>query len=90
LLGVHSRYGLHTRGVTKVVTLYTKGFDYFVTSIAAPVASGWSIAGWDSHPLEDAAFPRRTRYLEIFTVGLGDRFWPILLKNSSYGVDRKF
>src|SRR6516162_5919083 len=27
----------------KVVTLYTKGFDYFVTSIAAPVASGWSI-----------------------------------------------
>jgi hypothetical protein len=24
------------------VTLYTKGFDYFVTSIAAPVASGWS------------------------------------------------
>ena len=43
LLGVHSRYGLHTRDVTKVVTLYTKGFDYFVTSIAAPVASGWSI-----------------------------------------------
>ena len=43
LLGVHSRYGLHTRNVTKVVTLYTVGFDYFVTSIAAPVASGWSI-----------------------------------------------
>jgi hypothetical protein len=43
LLGVHSRYGLHTRDVTKVVTLYTVGFDYFVTSIAAPVASGWSI-----------------------------------------------
>jgi hypothetical protein len=42
LLGVHSRYGLHTRDVTKVVTLYTVGFDYFVTSIAAPVASGWS------------------------------------------------
>jgi hypothetical protein len=61
LLGVHSRYGLHTRDVTKVVTLYTKGFDYFVASIAAPVASGWSIAGWGSHPLEDAAFSRRTR-----------------------------
>jgi hypothetical protein len=43
LLGVHLRYGLHTRDVTKIVTLYTKGFDYFVTSIAAPVASGWSI-----------------------------------------------
>jgi len=43
LLGVHSRYGLHTRDVTKVVTLYTKGFDYFVTSVAAPVASAWSI-----------------------------------------------
>ena len=34
------------------VTRYIKGFSYFVTSIAAPIASGWSIiAGWDSHPL---------------------------------------
>lgn len=26
----------------------------------APVASGWSIAGWAFHPLESAAFARRT------------------------------
>lgn len=43
------------------VTLYTEGFSHFVTSITAPVASGWStLAGWDSHPLESAAFARRT------------------------------
>ena len=34
------------------VIRYIKGFSYFVTSITAPIASGWSkIAGWDSHPL---------------------------------------
>ena len=33
---------------------------YFVTSIAAPTASGWSIAGWDLHLLESAAVSRRT------------------------------
>jgi hypothetical protein len=33
----------------------------FVTSMTAPIASGWSkIAGWVSHPLENAAFARRT------------------------------
>jgi hypothetical protein len=43
------------------MTLYIKGFSYFVTSITAPIASGRStIAGWDSHPLENAAFARRT------------------------------
>ena len=39
---------------------HSEGFSYFVTSIAAPVASGWSVAGWDFHPLESAALPRRT------------------------------
>ena len=43
LLGVHSRYGLHTRTVTVFRDSFTEGFNYFVTSIAAPVASGWSI-----------------------------------------------
>src|SRR5262245_4510278 len=27
----------------QIVTRYTEGFGYFVTSIAAPVASGWSV-----------------------------------------------
>jgi len=57
-----SRYGLHTRHVTVFRDAFvTRGFNRFVTSTVAPVASGWSIlAGWDSHPLESAALARRT------------------------------
>jgi len=43
LLGVHSRYGLHTRAVTVFRDTLSEGFSYFVTSIAAPAASGWSV-----------------------------------------------
>jgi hypothetical protein len=42
LLGVHSRYGLHTRAVTVFRDTLSEGFSHFVTSIAAPAASGWS------------------------------------------------
>jgi hypothetical protein len=42
LLGVHSRYGLHTRAATVYRGSLSEGFSHFVTSIAAPVASGWS------------------------------------------------
>ena len=41
-LGVHSRNGLHTRAVTVFRDTLSEGFSHFVTSIAAPVASGWS------------------------------------------------
>ena len=41
LLSVHSRYGLHACQVA-FATLYTEGFGDFVTSITAPIASGWS------------------------------------------------
>jgi hypothetical protein len=38
-----------------------EGFRHFVTSMPAPVASGWSdVAGWGLHPLESAALSRRT------------------------------
>jgi hypothetical protein len=38
-----------------------EGFSHLVTSMTAPIASGWSeFAGWDFHPLESAAFARRT------------------------------
>ncbi len=48
------------------MTRYIRGFSYFVTSITAPIASGWSeFAGWDSHPLENAAFARRTANSEV-------------------------
>jgi hypothetical protein len=43
LLGVHSRYGLHTRAVTVYRDSLSEGFSHFVSSIAAPVASGWSV-----------------------------------------------
>ena len=42
LLGVHSRYGLHTRAVTVYRDTLTEGFSHFVASMTAPVASGWS------------------------------------------------
>src|ERR1700681_4232574 len=42
LLGVLSRYGLHTRAVTVYRDTLTEGFSHFVTSMTAPVASGWS------------------------------------------------
>jgi hypothetical protein len=51
----HSRRHLY-------VTCYTEGFSHFVTSMTAPVASGWSdLAGWGLRPLESAALSRRTR-----------------------------
>ena len=43
LLGAHSRCGLHTRAVTVFRDTLSEGFSHFVTSIAAPVASGWSV-----------------------------------------------
>jgi len=43
-----------------------EGFSYFVTSIAAPVAAGWS-GCWVglAPPLESAALSRRTRRADI-------------------------
>src|SRR6266853_5333305 len=52
LLGVHSRCGLHTRAVTVFRDPLSEGFRHIVTSMPAPVASGWSDAGWELHPLE--------------------------------------
>ena len=63
LLSVHSRCGpQHSRGHL-YVTSYTEGFSHFVTSLTAPVASGWSdLAGVGfAAPLESAALSRRTR-----------------------------
>jgi len=48
------------------VTLLPEGFSHFVTSMTAPVASGGSeFAGWGFHPLESAAFARRTSMAEV-------------------------
>ena len=66
LLGVHSRCGLHTRAVTDSCPALSEGFGHFVTSMAAPVASGGSeFPGWGLHPLESAAFARRTSRTDV-------------------------
>lgn len=54
-------YSLHTRSRHQFVARYTEGFNRFVPSAVAPVASGWSIlpGGIFTH-WESAAFPRRT------------------------------
>jgi hypothetical protein len=52
------------------VTTYTEGFSHFVTSMTAPVASGWSVRRVGLHPLESAAFSRRTREADIADRGL--------------------
>src|SRR5208282_3823591 len=57
LFSVYSRYGLHARQVA-YATLYTRGSDDFVSSIAALIATGWSepAPGRDFHPLRTSAF----------------------------------
>jgi len=49
------------------MTRYIRGSSHFVTSMTAPIASGWSnFAGWVSHPLEkNAALARRTPECDI-------------------------
>src|SRR6516164_4415555 len=67
LLGVHSRYGLHTCAVTVYRDPLSEGFSHFVTSIAAPVASGWSVSPggacthWKAPPSHGARV-KQTRY----------------------------
>src|SRR6266852_1118525 len=60
LLGVHSRCGLHTRTVTKSRPL-SRGFRHFVTSMPAPVASGWSGCRVGLAPTGKRRLARRTQ-----------------------------
>ena len=89
LLSVHSRYGLHTRQVT-YMTLYTGGFSRFVTSAAAPIATGWSdLAVRDSHPLRNRAFARRTKNCTLaFMAAVRTRVLPANLPKT--GLYRRF
>jgi hypothetical protein len=61
LHGVHLRCGLPARRAAEAARCL-EGFDGFVTSAAAPIATGWSdqLSGWESHPLEIRALARRT------------------------------
>src|SRR5450432_3572806 len=60
MLGVNSRYGLHTRAVTVYRDTLTRGFSHFVTSMTAPVASGWSGCRVGLTPTGKRRLPRRT------------------------------
>ena len=53
LLGVHSRYGLHTRAVTVFRDTLSEGFSYFVTSIAGRVAAGIPMTWCGSPPSQN-------------------------------------
>jgi hypothetical protein len=60
LLSVYSRYGLHDRQVT-FVTLFTRGFNGFIASTAARIATGWSDScRMGLSPTEDRRLARRT------------------------------
>ena len=51
-----------------------EGFSHFVTSMTAPIASGWSGCRGGLHPLESAALSRRTPNSDI---GRGDGIVPV-------------
>jgi len=56
------------------MTLYTRGFDCFVTSTAAPIATGWSdncrvgIAPTERTRLSTAHCNMRARYRTVFSI----------------------
>ena len=62
LLDVHSRYGLHTRRATKVALYTEELFSRTPARLLRLLPAGATAAGWDSHPLEDRAFARRTAF----------------------------
>src|SRR6266403_5548557 len=58
--GALTRVAACTLALPPIRDTLIEGFSHFVTSMTAPIASGWAVAGWDLHPLESAAFARRT------------------------------
>ena len=69
LLGVYSRYGLHSR-----VVGYSRHTSPEASTISLPpqllrLLPAGAIAGWDFHPLENAAFARRTPKAGITYLG---------------------
>src|ERR1019366_8664347 len=60
LLSVHSRYGRHTRAATKSWHAYPKASDISSPPCLLRLLPAGALAGWALHPLENAAFARRT------------------------------
>ena len=61
LRGVHSRCGPHITPSCYMCAPRRRASAIFVTSMTAPVASGWIVHGWVLHPLVSAGFSRRTQ-----------------------------
>jgi hypothetical protein len=76
-----SRYGLQARQVT-YVTLYTGGSDGFVSSTAAPIASGWSEPSSRAglSPAVDQRFSRRTCNGDLSPTAKDARYQPLTLR----------
>ena len=85
LLGVRSRYGLHTRAVTVFCDTPSEGFSYFVTSIAAPAGAfaGVRCAPTGKRRLVTADTPLQKACLPQLMAS----FWPAcFLTASSHGT----
>ena len=59
LLSVHS-VAACTLALSPIRDTLIEGFSHFVTSMTAPIAPAGAVAGQGLHPLENAAFSRRT------------------------------
>jgi hypothetical protein len=64
-LPAHFECGLHTRAVTVFRDTLSEGFSHFVTSIAAPVASGWSVRRVGFAPTRKRRLSRRTGKADV-------------------------
>jgi len=63
---VFTRVAACTLALSPIRDTLIEGFSHFVTSMTAPIASGGSeFTGWGLHPLESAAFARRTPGADI-------------------------
>jgi hypothetical protein len=89
LLGVHSRCGLHTRAVTKLVTAI-RGLQTFRHLHACPGCFRLErIAGWGLHPLESAALSRRTWVTAPLFSHPYDTGLPRCARNQTYRTDHR-
>jgi hypothetical protein len=55
-----TRVAACTLALSPICDTLIEGFSHFVTSMTAPIASGWSGCRVGLHPLENAALSRRT------------------------------
>src|SRR5664280_1528398 len=63
--GALTRVTACTLALSPIRDTLIEGFSHFVTSMTAPIASGWSGCRVGLHPLESAALSRRTPGTDI-------------------------